>query len=715
VTSPVPHPKGNAIVLPRRKSRPGTRFAVVGVVLMLLALWPLLPHVWSGTELVRLRHAMALGPDFLPQDDWQPPAWPASYRRETVAPDPYFVEVAAKLSLQDLPDDWARGVAISRHLLQSGANIQGGAIHDDLRRTYETILAGRNGYCGDFIRVFTAIANAAGMPMRSWAFSFDAFGGHGHIFAEVWNRQTQRWQLLDVFQNYYFTDTGAEPLSAMQFRQALQSRSPSLRLHPILASVPPGWADEAKAWDYFQRGLDAWYIPWGHNVFSYDAAWPVRVFGGVSRALEGATAIASGNQAQIRMLPTATNHAERDAVRLLSWQLLASAVAAALGFLSLLTGLSVRRMRHGVEPMPSQQHWPRACVVGPLPPPSGGMANQCEQLVRLLGHEGAEVCFVRTNAPYRPGWVGGVPVLRAGFRLVPYLIRLWQGVGRSQVVHVFANSGWAWHLFAAPALAVARLRGVPAIVNYRGGLADEFLSRAPRLVHRQLASAAACVTPSAFLQRVFARHGLSAEAIPNVVDLSRFPPQPLRDPLTAPHIVVTRNLEAIYDMPTALRTFTKVRQVWPLARLSVAGSGPALSGLQSLAAELGIADAVHFAGRIDNAHIAGLYAQADLVLNTSTVDNMPISILEALASGVPVVSTAAGGIPDLVQHENTALLAPVGDVDALAALALSVLGDRVLARHLREAGLALAAQYDWAHVRWRWQAAYRTAVQQAAT
>lgn len=714
MTSQVPRPKGDAIVLPRRKSRPGTRLAAAGMVLMLLSLLPLLPHVWSGTELVRLRHAMALGPDFLPQDDWQPPAWPADYRTETVAPDPYFVEVAAKLSLQDLPDDWARGVAISRHLLQSGANVRGGAIHNDLRRTYETIVAGRNGYCGDFIRVFTAIANAAGMQMRSWAFSFDAFGGHGHIFAEVWNRQTQRWQVLDVFQNYYFTDASSEPLSAMQFRQALQRHSPDLRLHSILASVPPGWAIEAKAWDYFQRGLEGWFIPWGHNVLSYDAALPARLFGGVSRALEGASAILAGKQSQIRMLPSATNQAARESMRSLSRQLLASAAAFVLGFLSLLIALAWRRMRHGVEPLPGQQHWPRACVVGPLPPPSGGMANQCEQLVRLLEHEGAEVCLVRTNSPYRPSWVGGVPVLRAGFRLLPYLFRLWQGVGQSQVVHVFANSGWAWHLLAAPALAVARLRGVPAIVNYRGGLADEFLSRAPRLVHRQLASAAARVTPSVFLQRVFARHGLSAEAIPNIVDLSRFPPQPFRDPITAPHIVVTRNLEAIYDIPTALRTFAKVRQFWPLARLSVAGSGPDLSALQRLSADLGIADIVHFAGRIDNAHIGSLYAQADLVLNTSTVDNMPISILEALASGVPVVSTAAGGIPDLVQHEQTALLAPVGDVNALATLVLRVLDDRALAWHLREAGLALAAQYDWAQVRWRWQAAYRMAAKQAA-
>jgi glycosyltransferase involved in cell wall biosynthesis len=263
-------------------------------------------------------------------------------------------------------------------------------------------------------------------------------------------------------------------------------------------------------------------------------------------------------------------------------------------------------------------------------------------------------------------------------------------------------------------LTIARLRGVPAIVNYRGGQADDFLSHAPRFVHRQLSKAAARITPSVFLQRVFARHGLAADAIPNVVDLSRFPVQPFRQSLTAPHLLITRNLEAIYDIPTALRAFARVRQQWPHASMSVAGSGPELPALQALSAELGLANAVQFVGRVDNAQMASLYAKADLLLNASTVDNMPISILEALASGVPVVSTAAGGIPDLVEDGRTALLVPVGDHPALAAAALRLLGDRELAMQLREAGLQLASQFAWERVRMSWQKLYLQAVQDRA-
>jgi glycosyltransferase involved in cell wall biosynthesis len=352
---------------------------------------------------------------------------------------------------------------------------------------------------------------------------------------------------------------------------------------------------------------------------------------------------------------------------------------------------------------------PRLCLVGPLPPPSGGMANQCEQLLRLWQQEGLNVTLVRNNAPYRPAWIGRVPVLRAGFRLLPYLARLWSAAGHADVMHVLANSGWAWHLFAAPAILIGRLRGCAVIVNYRGGHADTFFRNAPRHVLRALASAQMRVTPSAFLWRVFRGHGLMAEVIPNIIDLTRFAPAPAREVGDAPHLIVTRNLEPIYDIGTALRAFARVREALPGARLTVAGSGPELAALQALAASLGVLPAVRFSGRIDNAQIAALYASADCVLNPSTVDNMPISILESFASGVPVVSTDAGGIPDLLTHDVDGLLVPVGDAEAMARAALAVLRDGALADRLRRAGLATAQRYAWPRVREQWLEAYRRA------
>ena len=161
-------------------------------------------------------------------------------------------------------------------------------------------------------------------------------------------------------------------------------------------------------------------------------------------------------------------------------------------------------------------------LVGPLPPQSGGMANQTLQLARLLREGGVSVDVVQVNAPYRPPWIERFRGVRALFRSVPYVVALWQAAGRVDLFHVMANSGWAWHFFAAPAIWTARLRGIPVIVNYRGGEAEVFLRKQFRWILPSLARASAVVVPSAFLQSVFAQWNVRAEIVPNIVDLSRF-------------------------------------------------------------------------------------------------------------------------------------------------------------------------------------------------
>ena len=347
-------------------------------------------------------------------------------------------------------------------------------------------------------------------------------------------------------------------------------------------------------------------------------------------------------------------------------------------------------------------------LVGPLPPPSGGMANQTRQLARLLADAAISVEIVQVNARYRPHWIGSVRGVRAVFRLVPYLRHLWRCAGRADLFHVMANSGWAWHLCAAPAVWIARLRGVPVVVNYRGGEAEQFLRRQVAWVRPTLRRAFAIVVPSGFLQDVFGQFEIAAEIVPNIVDLSRFHPGP---PRAASHnIIVTRNLEDIYDIPTALRAFAVIRSAYPDATLTVAGSGPRLDALQQLAQTLGVADGVRFTGRIDNEHITELYRNADLMLNPSTADNMPISLLEAMASAVPIVTTNVGGIPHLVTDARNALLVAPGDPSGMAAAAIRVFAEEGLARRLVEAGAESAAGYTWAQVRPRLFGVYARAL-----
>jgi glycosyltransferase involved in cell wall biosynthesis len=260
-----------------------------------------------------------------------------------------------------------------------------------------------------------------------------------------------------------------------------------------------------------------------------------------------------------------------------------------------------------------------------------------------------------------------------------------------------ANSGWSWHLCAAPAIWLAALRRVPVVVNYRGGEAGRFLDRSHACVRPTLERASLLVVPSGFLREVFERHGFAARIVPNIVDLRAFTPA---DSLpSAPHVVVTRNLEAIYDNATALRAFASLRQRHPAARMTVAGEGPERKPLEALCETLGIAAAVRFTGRLDNAALPELYRSATIVVNPSTVDNMPVSLLEALACGVPIVSTNVGGIPFLVEHDVDALLVPARDGDAMARALLRLTEEPALALRLRQAGMTSARRYAWPAVR----------------
>ena len=350
-------------------------------------------------------------------------------------------------------------------------------------------------------------------------------------------------------------------------------------------------------------------------------------------------------------------------------------------------------------------------LVGPLPPPSGGMANQTRQLARLLLDEGCRVSVVQTNRPCPFEWVERVRFLRAVVRLPFYVAALVKAMRSTEIAHVMANSGLAWHLLAAPAIWIASLTGVPAIVNYRGGEAATFLARRAAVVRFTLRRAAALVVPSGFLREIFARHGIAAEIVPNVVDLSAFRPEAMLP--SRLRIVVTRNLERIYDVATAIRAFAIVRTDVRDAVMTVSGSGPERDALEALARELGVADAVRFTGRLDHSTLPALYREASVALNPSRVDNTPNSLLEALAGGVPIVSTDVGGVPYLVAHEKTALLVPPGSPAAMAEAVLRLNRDPALAERLRSEGLAHVQQFAWGQVREPLLNAYRRAAGRA--
>jgi glycosyltransferase involved in cell wall biosynthesis len=293
--------------------------------------------------------------------------------------------------------------------------------------------------------------------------------------------------------------------------------------------------------------------------------------------------------------------------------------------------------------------------------------------------------------------------LRTVVTQASYWPLLWRELPRADVVHVFSASYTSFLLSPLPAVVVARALGRPVLLNYHSGEAPDHLRRS-RLARSILAQVDQITVPSRFLAEVFANHGLAAEVIPNTIDRDVFRFRPRQR--LAPRFLSTRNLEPMYNVACTLRAFQRIQEIVAAATLTVVGAGSEMPRLQALAATLGLRG-VTFAGRVAPADMPRYYAEADIYLQSPDIDNMPLSVLEAYASGTAVVSTHTGGVPAIVEDNVHGLLVPPGDDHMLARAALRLLRDPALARRLTSAAYAATDAYVWSRARALWLSAYR--------
>jgi glycosyltransferase involved in cell wall biosynthesis len=250
---------------------------------------------------------------------------------------------------------------------------------------------------------------------------------------------------------------------------------------------------------------------------------------------------------------------------------------------------------------------------------------------------------------------------------------------------------------------MSRLLRKRLVLHYHSGEAEEHLAGWGLLVHPWLRRANDIVVPSRYLKEVFARHGHAARVIHNIVDTGRFPYRE-RPPLR-PRFLSSRSLEPYYRVDVVIRAFGALKERYPDATMTVAGSGSEERRLKELAGAVG-RGGIRFTGAVDPRQMPDLYADADILLNASVVDNQPVSVLEAFAAGLPVVTTPTGDLANLVRHEVTGMVVPTEDPEAMAAAASYLLDHperaRIFARRARQE----ADMFSWKSVRNDWLAVY---------
>jgi glycosyltransferase involved in cell wall biosynthesis len=305
--------------------------------------------------------------------------------------------------------------------------------------------------------------------------------------------------------------------------------------------------------------------------------------------------------------------------------------------------------------------------------------------------------------PHALAWAQGIAGLRTILREPIYLWHLWRGLKDVDIAHIFSASYWSFLLAPAPASLLAKVRGSKSLINYHSGEARNHLQRF-RSAKFVLSSVDKIVVPSNYLVDVFREFGLPATAVPNIVDLSQFHYRQ-RNPLR-PHLVCTRGFSTYYSVDIVVRAFAEVRKEYPNAQLDLIGNGPLEANIRKLVADLNLTS-VNFTGVASRQEIGKYYDQADIFINASWLDNMPLSVIEAFASGTPVVTTSPECMPYLVDHERTGLLSPVGDEKALASNVIRLLRDPTLATSLAQNAHDESQKYTWEAVREQWLNTYR--------
>jgi glycosyltransferase involved in cell wall biosynthesis len=347
----------------------------------------------------------------------------------------------------------------------------------------------------------------------------------------------------------------------------------------------------------------------------------------------------------------------------------------------------------------------RVAIVAASPHYVGGQSVQADLLVRSWQDDPTiEAHFLPIDPPFPRAlaWTKRIPFLRTIIRQPLYLASVWRSFKNVDVAHIFSASFWSFLVAPLPAWLIARLRGKHAIIHYHSGEAREHLHRFPT-ARPVLEDADCLVAPSGHLINVFREFGLEGRVLPNLVDATQFSFRERRP--FRPHLICTRGFHPYYSMDVVVHAFALIQKAFPAATLTLVGTGSTETQIQDLVRELKLAS-VKFTGAVSHPQIASLYDGADVFINASHLDNMPVSILEAFASGTPVVSTHPEGMEYLIEHERTGLLSPPGDAAALAANALRLLNIPDLASRLALNAHEELQRYTWPAVREQWLEIY---------
>ena len=273
-------------------------------------------------------------------------------------------------------------------------------------------------------------------------------------------------------------------------------------------------------------------------------------------------------------------------------------------------------------------------------------------------------------------------------------------------VDVFSGSAFIWA--EATGILLYKL-DKPYTLTLRGGNLPEFAQKHASRVQRLLSCATAVVTPSRMLQEALSPLRDDIQYLPNALDLQRYPFRLRSEP--APNICWLRAFHEIYNPTSAVRALALLKEEFEYATLTMIGPDKGdgtLQAVEYLSEQLGISDSLHLIGAVPKAEVPQWLNKGDIFLNTTRYESFGVSVMEAAAVGLPIVTTNVGELPYLWDDGETALLVPPDDPLAIANALRRILTEPGLAGNLSRNARRKAEQYDWSEILSQWENMFRS-------
>lgn len=249
---------------------------------------------------------------------------------------------------------------------------------------------------------------------------------------------------------------------------------------------------------------------------------------------------------------------------------------------------------------------------------------------------------------------------------------------------------------------LSRWLRIPYIPIIRGGDFINRIENSPGMTTSFLRYAARVVAPSEYMYEGLKKKGIEVTFIPNFIEIGDYTFKP--SATLSPRLFWLRSFHAIYNPSLAIDVVEILKKKYPDIRLTMAGPDKdgSLQRCRALVKSKMLEQVVTFSGRLTKPQIREIAPDHSIFINTTTIDNHPVSVIEAMALGLVIVTTNVGGVPYLVRHNEDGLLVKSGDAAAFASSIDSVLKDTALAKRFQLNARAKVELYDWLIVKEYW-------------